>query len=518
MPRETGHNGKTDRKGLSRRRMIAFAATVPGVIGAGCGYDWIESQNVALTKPPVRSTSELKLPDCESVVSLCADIPLSLIRTAANRAIPAEYHFEGIGPDVGGTINLGGWNIIKFDVKVGTRYEGDVRKAGDLSVTGRDDKITVALPIAVSGNGGFRGDGARLLKLDAKNFRAGLILKVHVSIGLNTNWTPAITITPDLEWTDSPKVEIVHNVWIDIRSHVEGQMREQLSAMAQKIRESIPDDIVRRKAKQAWHAYSIPILGIAALPVWANIVPTSIGTSGVVVKDEEIRVGLMLKARTEISTDAGPNMTMLPLPALVRIPAMPGLLTIALPVRASYDCLRTAILEEIAHKPFAAGVVGGMATVIVNDVYLYPSDDRVVLGLAFRAQIPGRLFDASGKVFLTAKPATENGGMVVRMLDVTLARQLDNPIWDLASVILEGQITKSIEDKVRVNLTPQINKVILDLKTKLADPAITRSVRMTVRDVKVDVPEVIPEAGGLAALIRVDAGVDTELLSLPAKS
>lgn len=91
-----------------------------------------------------------------------------------------------------GPVNLGGWNIVKVDVKAGMRYEGVVRR-GALSVTGSGNTVLVALPIQISGNGGLRGDGARVLGRQAKNFRAALILRVRLSVDVNPDWTPAVT-------------------------------------------------------------------------------------------------------------------------------------------------------------------------------------------------------------------------------------------------------------------------------------------------------------------------------------
>ena len=172
---------------MERRHFLAIAGFVAATTAVGAAYDFYRSQDVRLSQPPEPFASEVKLPEPESVIALRVDVPFALIRNAANHAIPAEYRFEGTGPDA-----ADGW------IKVGTRYEGTVRRAGEVSVTGTGNTMTVALPIAITGNGGFRGDGARLVGLDKKNFRAGLILKVRVSVVINPDWTPAITVTPDL--------------------------------------------------------------------------------------------------------------------------------------------------------------------------------------------------------------------------------------------------------------------------------------------------------------------------------
>lgn len=499
----------------NRRKFMLSGGAALVMAGSGLAYETYHQHNVLLSEEASRVAGDIKLPVRETMLALRADIPLSLIRNAASQAIPAEYRFGGNGPDVGGTINPGGWNIVKIDVKAGTRYEGTVRRVGDLTVSGSGHVVLVALPIEINGNGGFRGDGARMLGLHAKNFRASLIIRARVTIDINPDWTPAVTIVPELEWTENPKVEVVSRAWVDIRSHVEGPMRAQLEAMAAKIRSAIPVDVIKREVEKAWRVYSMPVGSAGLLTVWVHLVPIEIGTSGVVVTNDQIRVGVSLKARTEISTDATPKAELPPLPALSRMPAGPGRLSIAVPVRVDYELLRTAVLAEVGNKEFSAEITGGKATVTIKDAFVYPAGERIAIGLSFEARMSGRLLDVKGKLFLTGKPVVEHEGTVVQLVDVGFTRQLNNPLWNIVSVIFEDQIKNAIEDGARVDLAPDIAKQVAALNAGLADPSKTQGVKVTIRDVKAGVDSIVPEAKEIAALIRVDVGIDTELAAPP---
>lgn len=498
----------------NRRKFMISGAAALMMAGSGLAYEAYRQHNIRLSEEPSRIAGDIKIPVHDSLLALRADIPLSLIRDAANQAIPAEYRFGGNGPDVGGTINPGGWNIVRIDVKAGTRYEGTVRRAGDLTVSGSGRTVFVALPIEISGNGGSRGDGARMLGLNAKNFRAALIIRARVTIDINPDWTPAVTIVPELEWTENPKVEVVSRAWVDIRSHVEGPMRAQLDAMAAKIRAAIPADVIKREIEKAWRVYSMPVGTAGSVTAWAHLVPVEIGTSGIVVADDQIRMGVSLKARTDISTDATPKAVLPPLPALARMPVEPGRLSIAAAVRLDYGVLRAAVLAEVAGKEFSADVPGGRATVIIKDVVLYPSAENIAVGLLFEARLPGHLFDVTGKLFLIGKPVVVNDGTVVQLVGVRFARQLDNPLWNIISVIFEDQIKHTIANGVRTDLAPEIAKQVAALKAGVADPSKTQGVKVTIRDVKAVVDSIVPEAEDIAALIRVDVGIDTELTAL----
>lgn len=136
--------------------------------------------------------------------------------------------------------------------------------------------------------------------------------------------------------------------------------------------------------------------------VWAHVVPLEIGTSDVTVENDHISIGVSLGEHRDIvsgvdqhETDAAAG----PSP-----PAGPGCLSIALPVRPGYDLIRAAVLAAVRDKAMSADVPGGKATVLVKDAVVYPSDDKIAIGLSFGASLPGRFLNAAGKLFLTGKP------------------------------------------------------------------------------------------------------------------
>jgi hypothetical protein len=68
-----------------------------------------------------------------------------------------------------------------------------------------------------------------------------------------------------------------------------------------------------------------------------------------------------------------------------------------------------------------------------TDIEIFPASyDHLAIGVTFTAKLPGRLFDAKGTVWLTARSAVEKGGRSVRLEDIKVTRQIDNPLWSVA--------------------------------------------------------------------------------------
>lgn len=501
---------------MHNRRKFLLSGTAAAVVTAiGIAQGTYQFLNVRLSEEPVRSTGTIQITPRESSLSLRADVPLQLIRNAANQALPTDYSFGGNGPDVGGTINPGGWNVIKISVKAGTRYEGTVRRLGELKISGANNTVVLELPIGISGNGGFRGDGARLLGLNAKNFRAALNVRARVTVGVNPDWSPAVTIVPELEWTDGPKIEIADRAWVDIRSHVEAAMVKQLDAMADKIRAGIPIDFIKHQAEKVWKVYSLPISFPPAPDTWAHLAPVAIGTSGPIVENDELRLSLLLKARTEISTNATPSFSASGLPALTKTDAKPGELNLAVFVRADYKALRRFLLAEVGNKAFETTVAGETTAITIKNISIYSSGDRIAMGLVFKVHVGPSLFDVGGEVFLTGKPIVDQNGTTVRLVDVGFTRRLDNPLWSVASLIFEDQIRKAIEDRAVVDFSSEITKQASGINRGLTEASEKGGIKVSIRDINAKIGPIVPQESGIAALVLVDVGVDAELSTLP---
>ena len=498
---------------VSRRRLLSGVAATALVAGAGyTTYRWFSGRDVRLSVAPPNVAGKLVLAERESLLTPRIDVPFKVILQVLEDAVPQSHSFSGNGPSFEKKISLLKFKVAK--VSVGTHYNGTVSRSGNFALTGNGATLTVTMPVSIDGAGGLRGDVAKFAGLHAKRFRAGLVLKATVSFDLNPDWSPRVAVVTDLEWTSRPAVEIVHNVWIDVRKYVEGPMRKQLDKIASKLREAISADIVRREVLKTWRSHTITLGNSNAVPAYLHVTPLAIGFSGVHVADRQISFGVVLRARTAISTSAVAAGEPGPLPPLERVTAAPGRLKIVVPVRAEYSVLRAVLANELVGKSFTTSS-GPKAAVQVKDVMVYPSGDRIAFGVAFVASLPNRLFDVTGRVFLSGKPVTDKGGAVVGFEGVEFSRRLDSPIWSAVSLLFEDRIRRILNEKARIDLSDEIDRRVASLKQKLAEPNATRGLTITVRDAKAGIEQIVPEATNLAALAMVDIGVDVAIRELP---
>ena len=490
-----------------KSRLVVFAIFVAGVLLV---WNWYRPRNVRLSQEPPRQAGTLALAPRDSVLTVRVDVPLAALRATADSALPSSYSFGGNGDDACVDLGLLGKHC------AGTHYKGSVQRAGNFTIAAKDDNtVEVSLPLRVEGKGGLRGDGAKLLRLDAKNFRASFVVSAKVSADLGADWCPVVKVTPSFNWTETPRVEIVERVWTVVTGQVEPQLKAKLNDLAQKLTEGIKCDDLRREVQKVWRVHALPISGPPNPVFFANITPKSIGFSGVKVTPEMMRFAVRLVASTEVSPRAAAAAALGDLPAVEHIDDVPGTLSLSVPVRVGYDALQKAILEQVKDRIFTADTPAGVVRVQVKDVFVYPSGERLAVGLQFLAQMPNRLLNTGGRVYLTASPVTEKDGTVIRLADAKFSRILENDLWSVASAVFEKQVKTFIGEQVRYDLTLDIGKLKAELQNRVGDPAAAPGFMIAIRDVRAGVSQIVPEAHMLGALVLVDIGADVSVEKIP---
>ena len=75
----------------------------------------------------------------------------------------------------------------------------------------------MSVQVSIDGSAGFVGALANFLKLNKKNFRGALTAQADISLGVNEDWCPTVTATPDFSWSDKAQLEVAGKLWINVR-------------------------------------------------------------------------------------------------------------------------------------------------------------------------------------------------------------------------------------------------------------------------------------------------------------
>ncbi|MCZ7860671.1 DUF4403 family protein [Agrobacterium salinitolerans] len=465
-----------------------------GVVGIAAigAFGWYSTRETVLSQEPVRKGVAETVPASESTLGVRVAVPFEVLNTAVNGLLPTTFSQDGTGD-------------------YNSRYEYTASRTA-ITFSGDKGAVKGTLSMAIKGNGGLRGDVAKIFKLDKKNFEAAANVTVTATATVTPDWCPTVNASITYKWTTEPRIEIVDNFYIDLENLANKKLTDSLKTLPEKLKEAIPCDTIKAAAAKAWRNYTVPVQIPDGPLVYVSILPKQVGTSGLVVTDESLRIAVGVVSNVAVSTTAPAEQAPPALPPLGQVPDSAGKLDVSLPLRAEYTHLNEAIVSAVKGKPFEFAVGSGKGTVEVKDAEVFPSDGKIGLKLVFAADLPGRIFNTSGTIYATAKVTPDETGQVIELTDFSYSRILDNGVWSALSAVFEGQIRNQIEQNGRIDLKPHLEKGREALQAAISDPTKTNGIKIEVGDPDAKIVAITPTDDYLAVLTRITGTLDTTVV------
>jgi len=444
-------------------------------IGVVARSGWFQSLDRNLSEPPPRASSQLEPQVPVSQLAVNVTLPFEHLAQTAEAATPRTYAGSGTGPDACASIGV--------RVCVGTRYDFNATRGPVRFAAGPGNSIRISMPLQVTGNGGLRGSGARLLHMDAKRFDASTDARADVTLNLQPNWCPRVQVSVDFTNLDA-RIEIVKDAWIGVSQLIAGSVREQVHKMGERAASVLTCESVRKAVQEVWTTRSVPlVLPEDPRPLYVNVEPLSIGFSGVTVSSSAAKFLLGLAVRASVS-DTAMVAEKRPLPAWNAVSERPGALQLAVPLRISYEGLAAHLETTLAGKPYSLRSPLGATTVTVDKVTVYPAGERIAVGAHIKAVLPVHVLATRGWLYLTARPVVSPDGRAVHLADIGYSRILDSTLARFLTVLLDGEIRERLAAAGQLDLTERIAKAKELLKSGLAKHSGPLSVELGEEDLR----------------------------------
>jgi hypothetical protein len=505
------------------RRFLAACWLALALLPAGGMAD--EPAGDGLSHKPPRSPGETSLATSPSTIGLGLTLPYGVIAGAATNAIPVTYdgedqrpacaNLEKVAKDkVGG--NLGKWlgKVAKSAsrlaphndqgqscLEVDTVYT--VHRDGPVTVGSGGDHLRLSVPLSVAGQAGFSGDLARALHLDHKNFRGSLTATADIRLAIGSDWCPKLNVQPGYAWRDKARIEIVHGTWVDIDRIAGPKVQELMRSAAKKLERSVKCADVRRLATKAWHPYDLPLHLPADTTLQVTATPLSIGLSAIRYAPNGIAVSAGIEAKIEAATAPPPPATAAALPPLRPTAPGAGQVDLLVPVRIDYATLQAMLADRLAKHPITGDIAAGHLSIAVNAVEIYPSGGRLAVGLGFAATTPESAMNATGWLYLVGSPALDAATQTLRVEDLSFTPQIDNKLWSVLTAAFSKQILTAIQSQLVVDLKDRIDPVSERLQGALHDLAAKEGVDLALRDVAVEIRQIVPADQALEVLVGI---------------
>ncbi len=432
----------------------------------------------ALAEEPPHTTKAYKFKTTDSHIATGIKIPYSVVKTAIQKGLK---NFESV--PLNGSIDCS----VDKEVKLGpikktiripcsASYEGllHIKQAGEIQVVRFIDKnsslhkLKVSAPVRVSGKVGLRGKAAKKIGLSNKNVDATVTVTLILDFGLKPDWNAYANVAIQHTWNTPPRIEIIRGQYITFTKQADKYIAKKLKEMPEQINTMLATLKLKDKVQQAWKPYSIPIKKLALNePVNLVIVPKQAVISDIHYANNFLNLALGVKVVTGLHLGSKTVLPKTGQPALSKIKINQPEFKLVLPVYVSYALIKEQLGNAIKGKSFKQKTDVGVINIQIEDVYVYPSNNKMVIGVQFKADVDGKLLKTSGKLFLVSKPTLNKAGTVLSLTQVSFSREFNNALLNAITYVFKSKINQLIEKKAQFDLTASINKTLAIMKTEL---------------------------------------------------
>jgi hypothetical protein len=507
----------------SLRGLSLIAALVAILIAGGLylGYEWYKVKDVKMSERPERLGSTQPLAPMESSVVASISVSHATLQTVLNGIAHKLAGSKSDSED----IRCVSSNFPRIRECLTANWDVTY-SAGSIGVSKAGELVKVTLPVEFSGGAGFGGGIANALSVGRKSIDGAAVVSASLSASLDERFCPVLTVKDtEFSWTREARIEVIgrsrvfglFNIgpeYLNVGRHFNGPVREALKKAAEEAGRAIPCDPVRAEVAKIWKRYSVPLATEGQPTLYLNAWPEKAGSSGLLSEDTGIRIVLMLTGKAAVETSAGQTTPLGDLPTHVKLPAQPGQLNLAVPIRVEYAKLREAVNTALSSQSFDQDTAAGKVSIKLLDFEFFPSDKRVAVGVKFRADAPTGIFDTQGTVWLLARPEVGADGKTVRLTEVDIYRKIDNETVKVLTAIFEGQINKAIAEAAYYDLRKDEQTLVASLEKAISDPTKTGGVRLTIRDPSIQFGRITVEDNALALEGLFNAVWDAEVREL----
>lgn len=467
--------------------VLAFAAGIAAPSFADTGE--------LLSERPPRAASETEFQAQTSTIAPSIDVTYKALGEAANAAADAFA-----GPASGRTrigcqnVGLGGSSPIRVTLFNGCAdYDWRINASRNGGITFRraGDGIEVDIPVKFTGNGNFVGELAKAIQTPPKPLGGSFVVSISGMVRVGKDFCPKIEQgQAHFAWQTPPDIELVGHTCLELGHNLKaclgpwkfpagkmmtGQINHALQGQIDEINKKIPCDQIRNQLQQVWKTWSIPI-SITSPPVYVALEPKALSVPGVIVMDNGIRLIARLDATTAVSAGKPPSLPQPPMPENNPINGPTGRFSLAVPLPIPYAALGEAGAQRLKNKPIRVGA----AAITPIGVEIFPSNDKLAVGVTFRADVRGAMRGRTGTVWFTASPTIDNNGHAVRLNDLTMTRKTGSRLWPAVAAPVNTQLSKTIGATYGYDFSWLVRDAKAKIDQAIANPKNTANVKVNV--------------------------------------
>jgi len=261
---------------------------------------------------------------------------------------------------------------------------------------------------------------------------------------MDTNWRLNLLHQTQIVWQKPPQVSVL-GIRFDIQNQIEKPLKKALNkALAKQQKKLASDDRIYQQMEKFWTRLQTPRSLSDKFPLWIRANPSELALSELRIVGDAIELDLSLRAKLRTASDeASLSAAATPLPPLSHTAISASQIRINLPLALDYQVMAERLQQGLKNKPI--NISERNTSIQVNEVEIYPNNDRLVLATKVTLNGFNNWFNSDGEIYISGRPVVDNQTKTVRLAEAAFSRQLDSPFWSVATQLMKNQLLESLQ-------------------------------------------------------------------------
>ena len=410
------------------------------LIGGTLAYFLQQQPNELTQKPPHNVTQQVAVPVRKSYLTVPVRIRTDSLADRLRRELPAELEIKE-----------------RITVKrLGNLYiDCDLYNKG-FDLTADNDFLMTELSVRFN----CKIVPARLRQLSTR-VKGQLRLFVRGRAILNEDWKVETIVQTDFKWDKKPTVNILNRP-VRIADKITKPLTKELLQIAKtSMEEFLAEQFnLRDELAAFWDEIQKPVRVVPDPSVWLWAVPGKIYFPPWRTDNNTFFMQPALETEIVVRLGGRPTLRHRDLPSLNTDPVPSDFFHFSVPLILDYEELEKTAMRYLRDDKILLPENPLYRYVTVNNVSVYPSADRLVLGVNIDLKGTLPFLDTRGDVYafadITYDPASTN----LTISRVDYARSLDHPMWSYVTWLIHKPLQDALTAGTRMQLRSQLDEAI----------------------------------------------------------
>lgn len=458
----------------------------------------VSARHHQLSVKPLSESSNITLEPVESTLGLQIRLPYDALKQAAEQAT--------VKPQIGEGKKQTCKKVLGINACATVLWQYRIERSGEFKITRGNNTLQMHLPLSLHGNITVDGRGGKWLGLRNKEINGQLELIADLNISVAENWCPVLDAGLNYRWLTDPTIKVAGNFKINLKKSADRALLRKLQKMERHFADLIDCSAFRTRVAQNWKVHYLPIKIPGQQYSYIELTPRSVAVSQATPMEDHLSAAFEIIANSKV-THQQTHHHPLTLPDIKQDVVTPGSVEFSLLLNLTYDQLRSLVEGKLLNSE----KLSKHENFTITSFDLYPSGEKLIFDVGFKARGYNRFLQSSGNLYLSAKPVADPHSNELRFDDLQFTRIIDSDLWSVFSTVLHSRILETLKKSSVIDLSSQVHKLEQSIANTLSDPTKTAGLIVQASPPEVRLVAVNPQADSLAAIIHVSTRLAAEV-------